>query len=139
MNPVVHFEMPAEDRDRMAKFYAEAFGWQANKLGSDMGNYVVVTTSETGSDGFPTKPGRINGGFFMRTKDNQYPSIVIGVEDIHAAMKKVSDAGGKIIGASQGLQPDDIPGIELYISIEDSEGNRVSLLQPHNMVYDESK
>jgi len=30
MNPVVHFEMPATDRKRMAGFYSKAFGWQAN-------------------------------------------------------------------------------------------------------------
>lgn len=28
MNPVVHFEMPAEDKKRMSKFYTKAFGWQ---------------------------------------------------------------------------------------------------------------
>ena len=28
MNPVVHFEMPYDNRDRMAKFYGSAFGWQ---------------------------------------------------------------------------------------------------------------
>ncbi len=29
MNPVVHFEMPAKDRKRMAGFYSEVFGWKA--------------------------------------------------------------------------------------------------------------
>jgi hypothetical protein len=29
MDPVVHFELPAEDRERMAAFYTSAFGWQA--------------------------------------------------------------------------------------------------------------
>ena len=33
MNPVVHFEMPAEDRNRMAKFYAGVFGWRTEMLG----------------------------------------------------------------------------------------------------------
>jgi len=28
MDPVVHFEMPAEDRKRMADFYANVFGWK---------------------------------------------------------------------------------------------------------------
>ena len=28
MNPVVHFEMPAEDKNRMADFYTKAFGWK---------------------------------------------------------------------------------------------------------------
>ncbi len=28
INPVVHFEMPAEDSKRMADFYSKVFGWQ---------------------------------------------------------------------------------------------------------------
>ncbi len=31
MNPVVHFEMPAEDRKRMADFYAKVFGWKTQR------------------------------------------------------------------------------------------------------------
>jgi len=27
MNSVVHFEMPYDDRERIAKFYRDAFGW----------------------------------------------------------------------------------------------------------------
>jgi hypothetical protein len=38
MNPVVHFEMPAEDRNRMADFYTSVFGWQAQLMGEEMGN-----------------------------------------------------------------------------------------------------
>jgi uncharacterized protein len=46
MNPVVHFEMPYDDRERMAKFYQSAFGWQMQMLGEDMGNYVLATDTE---------------------------------------------------------------------------------------------
>jgi uncharacterized protein len=132
MNPVVHFEMPAEDKDRMVDFYAKAFGWEGQKLGPEMGNYVVVTTTEVDPQTkFPKEPGRINGGFFIRTKDNQYPSVVIGVEDIRAAMKRVEEAGGKILGGSHAAgEPDDIPGVGLYCSFIDSEGNRVGMIQP---------
>ena len=63
MNPVVHFEMPYDDRGRMAKFYESAFGWQTQMLGEDMGNYVLATTTETDQNG-PKRPGAINGGFF---------------------------------------------------------------------------
>ena len=62
MNPVVHFEMPYEDRDRMVEFYKNAFGWEANKLGPEMGDYAVMMTTEMDEKTkFPTKPGRING------------------------------------------------------------------------------
>ena len=37
MNPVVHFELPYDDRDRVVKFYQTAFGWELQKLGEDMG------------------------------------------------------------------------------------------------------
>ncbi len=47
MNPVVHFEMPAADNSRMVNFYEKAFGWKMKQLGPDMGNYVVVTTTDT--------------------------------------------------------------------------------------------
>ena len=45
MSPVVHFEMPAEDRRRMASFYEKAFGWKTQVLGPEMGDYVLVTTA----------------------------------------------------------------------------------------------
>jgi hypothetical protein len=47
MNPVVHFEMPYNNRERMAEFYHSAFGWQTRLLGEEMGNYVHATTTET--------------------------------------------------------------------------------------------
>src|SRR2546430_15801995 len=126
MNPVVHFEMPAEDRTRMAKFYSTAFGWQTQMLGPEMGDYVVVTTTES-DDGGPKKPGAINGGFYMKKEDlpAQYPSVVISVDDIRGSMKKVQDAGGKVLG-----DPMEIPGVGQYVSFVDTEGNRVSMLQP---------
>ena|SRR5947209_2084867 len=131
MNPVVHFEMPAEDRKRMADFYKRAFGWESKMLGPEMGNYVTVRTSETGENDLPKQPGMINGGFFQKSKDNQYPSITIAVDDIRAAMKKVTEAGGKVLGGSfKAGEPDDIPGVGLYSSFIDTEGNRVSMLQP---------
>jgi len=125
MNPVVHFEMPAEDRDRMAKFYTGVFGWQAQMFGPEMGNYVTVSTTDTGPDGRPKNPGAINGGFFPKTKENPSMSIVIGVDDINAHAKKVAAAGGKVLG-----EPVDIPGVGMYVSFVDTEGNRLSLLQP---------
>jgi len=128
MNPVIHFEMPAEDRKRMADFYAQVFGWQAQMLGAEMGNYVIVRTSEVDETGRPKKPGVINGGFFQKTNDrpDQYPSVVIAVDDIRVHMKKVRQAGEEPLG-----EPMEIPGVGLYLSFRDTEGNRVAMLQPN--------
>ena len=98
MNPVVHFEMPAEDRKRMSEFYHKTFGWKTEQMGPEMGDYVVVSTSESGEGRLPKKPGMINGGFFQKTDDtmSHAPSVVISVPDIKAHMKKVEAAGGKV-------------------------------------------
>lgn len=125
-NPVVHFEMPYQDGPRMAKFYQTAFGWETNQLGKEMGNYIVVMTAESDKNG-PLKPGSINGGFYKKPDDpfGHYPSFVISVPNLEEVMQRVTAAGGQIHG-----QPDDIPGVGRYVSCVDTEGNRVSLLQP---------
>ena len=95
-------------------------------LGPEMGDYVVVTTTESDDDG-PKKPGAINGGFYSKQEDKpaQSPAVVIAVDDIKASMNKVAEAGGKVLG-----EPMEIPGVGQYVSFFDTEGNRVSLLQP---------
>lgn len=126
MDPVVHFEMPYDDRERMAEFYQSAFGWQTQKLGEDMGAYVLASTTETGERG-PKEPGAINGGFLARCKDGpvQHPSFVVAVEEIDAAVTKVREAGGEVLG-----EPHDIPGVGRHVYFRDTEGNLNSLLQP---------
>ena len=132
MNPVVHFEMPYEDKNRMASFYTKAFGWKPQMLGPEIGSYVVMTTSEMDEKTkFPKKPGRINGGFFKKSAGHNNTTVVIAVDDIQDAMKKVAAAGGKVVGGSKPGIPDNIPGIGLYIAILDTEGNKVALLQPN--------
>jgi uncharacterized protein len=71
VNPVVHFEMPAEDRKRIADFYTKVFGWKTEQLGEDMGNYVLATTTDSDENG-PKKPGTINGGFFQKLMINRH-------------------------------------------------------------------
>ena len=138
MNPVVHFEMPADDKKRMAEFYTNVFGWKIQQLGHEMGEYMVVSTSETDEKTMrPKEPGMINGGFYQKTDDmvSNHPSVVIAVEDIRESMKKVADAGGKILGGDPKRpgEPGDIPGVGVYCSFIDTEGNRVGMLQPAQM------
>lgn len=126
-NPVVHFEMPAEDRKRMSEFYTNVFGWKTQQLGPEMGDYVMVHAAPTDENNMVTQPGMINGGFYQKTDDpdSNHPSIVISVDDIHEHVKKVQDAGGTVL-----MEPMDIPGVGSFASFKDTEGNRVSMLQP---------
>ncbi len=72
MNPVVHFEMPAEDRKRMGDFYTNVFGWKTQMLGSEMGNYVVATTTESDEKGRPKRPGCL----FLRQSRHQQCYVI---------------------------------------------------------------
>jgi predicted enzyme related to lactoylglutathione lyase len=127
MNPVVHFEMGANDTARMQNFYQSVFGWQTQQMGPEMGNYVVVSTGESDENGRPKTPGTINGGFYQKTDDPMSiaPSVVISVANLDESIEKVKSAGGKIL-----RDPDDIPGVGKWVSFQDTEGNRVSMLQP---------
>lgn len=136
-NPVVHFEMGYQDRERMKVFYETAFGWKMQDMGPDMGNYVVAQTTITDGQGMVQTPGTINGGFYQKTDDplSQAPSVVVSVDDIRQAMKDVVAAGGKILGGmtqdgGHTDEPQMIPGVGLWISAMDTENNRFSILQP---------
>lgn len=138
MCAVVHFEMPYKDRERAARFYAAAFGWTHQFLGPDMGDYMLVNTAPPGAR--PQVPpeaalGSINGGLFPFKPDwpMQHPSVVVGVPDIRAAMQRIRDAGGEVIG-----EPMTIPGVGEYVVFRDTEGNHNSMMQP-NMAPPECK
>jgi predicted enzyme related to lactoylglutathione lyase len=132
MDPVVHFEMPAEDKKRVSEFYTQAFGWKMTTMGPEMNNYVLAGTTETDEKTMsPVKPGAINGGFYSKTDGEggaQPPHLVISVQNLEESMKKVEAAGGKIID-----KPMDIPTVGMYVSIKDTEGNIVGMMQPAPM------
>lgn len=127
---VVHFELPADNLGRMAKFYKQAFAWELTQLGPEMDNYVIAHTTKTDSNNMVEVPGTINGGLFHRTRSIFSPSIVISVKDIQESMKRVTEAGGIILGGKKPAIADDIPGVGLLISFIDTEENRLSMLQP---------
>jgi predicted enzyme related to lactoylglutathione lyase len=138
---VVHFEMGYFEKERAVKFYETVFGWNTQQMGEDMGGYVVAETGESDEKtGRPKEPGFINGGFYAKTDDpgSHPPSVVISVDDIQVAMKEIEKAGGKILGSmgpdgKLSMEPQMIPGVGLWISFEDTEKNRVSLLQAEPM------
>jgi len=129
-NPVVHFEMPYKDAKRVSEFYQKAFGWQMNGTSEEMGNYITAWTAETDENRMVKTPGTINGGFYdlNMAAASPEPSVVISVKDLQKTIKDIEAAGGIMLG-----EPQEIPGVGLWVSFKDSEGNRVSVLQASNM------
>jgi uncharacterized protein len=126
MNPVVHFELPYKDAGRAILFYKNVFGWEMEELDETMGNYILATTAiKDAKPGFPA--GAINGGLFPVKPDwpAQYPSIVIGVENIALKIEQIKKNGGEVLG-----EPMLIPGFGNYVSFMDTEGNRNSIIEP---------
>jgi predicted enzyme related to lactoylglutathione lyase len=128
--PVVHFELPIEDTQKLTDFYIHVFGWEIQILGKEMGNYILATTTEMDENGRPKQAGSINGGFYPKKpkERNKHPRIMISVDDIENAMRKIVKEGGKIIG-----KPVLIPDLGTYVSFKDIEGNRLSMMEeiPH--------
>jgi hypothetical protein len=56
---------------------------------------------------------------------------VIAVDNVQAAMEKVTAAGGQVLG-----EPMNIPGVGSYVSFLDTEGDRVSMLEPASRSHD---
>ena len=79
---VDYIEFNATDITATKTFYGEVFGWKFTDYGPDYTSF---------------EDGRIAGGF---SKGNVAPAgtlIVIYVEDLAGAEKRVKDAGGKIV------------------------------------------
>jgi len=128
MNPVVHFEMPAEDNVRVKKFYEKAFGWKMTQLGPDMGDYLLATTSPVDENNMHINKGAINGGFFKKGDYGSIPHLIISVDNLIEHIEIIKKAGGKTIGNVM-----NIPGIGEFVMFRDTEGNQVGMLQPLKM------
>ena len=73
-----------------------------------------------------TRPTTIIGQARIAALSIQASPLSDKRDDVYSAMKRVIQAGGKVLG-----EPIKIPGVGRYISFFDTEGNRVSMLQPN--------
>jgi len=121
MNKVSHFEIPYEDQERAQQFYQEVFGWEINKF-SDEGYYLVLTTESDPNTMMPSEPGAINGGLLKRDSTAKNPLLVIDVPNIDEHVKKIEDAGGKLI-----MSKVRVGDSGFFARIADTEGNVIAI------------
>ncbi|WP_019178339.1 VOC family protein [Methanomassiliicoccus luminyensis] len=122
---IVHFDIPANDVEKVRKFYAGVFGWKTVDI--PQMNYIMFQTVPTDEKGMILEPG-LNGGLYKKDSENQKPVNYIQVESVDEYVNKAVKAGGRVV------QPKEhIPAVGDVAIIADPEGNAVGLIRPDEM------
>ena len=122
MNPIIHFEIPFDDKEKAMKFYKEVFGWEFQDI-PEM-NYVIAQTGETDPKTFMLKkPGMINGGMYKRDENSaKSPVLVIDVPNIDEHLEKIKSHGGTIF-----REKTQVGDMGFYAQVKDTEGNIIGV------------
>lgn len=110
MPRVVHFEIVADDAERISKFYEKVFDWKVQKWDGPMDYWFLMTGDEK-------EPG-IDGAFGMRQSPDDMTINTIDVDDVDKYVKLVEENGGEIVRSKQV-----IPGVGYLAYFKDTEGN----------------
>src|SRR2546430_6940293 len=102
---VVHFEIPANEPERAAKFYRELFGWEISRWGGAPGGgeaaeYWMVRTVPTDAAGQPIRPG-VNGGLMRRMFPGQAPVNYIGVASVDEFVRRAERPGAQVLASKR--------------------------------------
>jgi predicted enzyme related to lactoylglutathione lyase len=111
---MIHFEIPADNVDRAVKFYADVFGWKAQKYAGSPTDYRTVTTGDEKEMG-------INGAIMARGQEKCVIDT-IGVPDVDKFLKKITAAGGKALTKKM-----PVPGMGYFAYFQDTEGNKLGV------------
>ena len=122
-NPVVHFEIYADDPDKLAQFYTSLFDWTIERMpGMD---YRFIKTVETDAKGMPSQPGGINGGMLKRPEGYEGPWInYVNVESLEKAIERAQNLGATVM---KGKSP--VPGMGWFAILSDPQGNPFAFWQ----------
>lgn len=112
-NRVVHFEIPADQPEALAKFYGALFGWKLQKAAMPGPEYWLADTG----DG----PG-INGAIMQRQHPQQPWMNYVDVPSIDAAIDKAKALGAEVV-----LPKTPVPGVGAFAAIKDPQGNLCGL------------
>ena len=119
---IIHFEIPAEDVERLRKFYSQLFRWKIEKMPGPM-DYWNIETVPIDEEGNPVRPG-VNGGMMKKEDPEQSPVNYISVESVDEYSEKIGDLGGRVIMPKQ-----EVPGIGWFALALDPEGNLFGIFE----------
>jgi len=89
MSTIVHFDVPAENIERVKKFYSVLLGWKFESYPEKEYN-LITTTDLEGAPG-------IGGGMGKRMDLTQHIVNYFGVKSIDASLQQVKTLGGSIL------------------------------------------
>jgi uncharacterized protein len=120
-NAVAHFEIYADDPEKLAEFYTSLFDWEIQPF---PGDYRYVKSVDTDEAGVPTKPGGINGGIARRPDGYTVTAAVnyINVDSIEDAVAKATKLGAKV---TKPKAP--VPGMGCFAMLIDPQGNHFAV------------
>lgn len=111
-HPIVHVEIPAENRAATAQFYSQLFGWKIDNS-MDEYNYTMFDAEGGPGGGFPNLTDGYEAGHVL---------IFVGTDDIDESLAKAESLGGKVATPRT-----EIPGIGWFGVFEDPTGNSIGL------------
>ena len=117
MARVVHFEIPANNPDVVAKFYSDVFDWKIDKWEGPVDYWLITTGGEN-------EPG-INGAIMKKEGPQTSITDMIEVTSIDETLAKVTAGGGTILVPKM-----PVPGVGYAAYFSDVEGNVFGLMQP---------
>src|SRR4030042_4661664 len=101
---IVHVEIPADNIEKLRRFYSELFGWKINRTPGPM-DYWMIETVPIDEKGMPIRPG-VNGGMMKRQNPEHKSTNYIAVESVDSYIKKIEALGGKVVVPKM-----EVPGI----------------------------
>jgi predicted enzyme related to lactoylglutathione lyase len=119
---IIHFEIPADDIEKLRKFYSGLFGWKIEKIPGSM-EYWGIETVPVDEKGMPLRHG-VNGGMIKRQNLQHKPVNYIAVESVDEYTLKIEKLGGKIIVPKM-----EVPGIGWWAFAIDPEGNQFAIIE----------
>jgi hypothetical protein len=124
---IVHFEIPANNPEKLSEFYKNLFGWKVQKtpMGAMGDYYMFETRAGTAQDLEKAQStAGANGGMMKKMDANQRPVNYVLVESVDEFSKKIQDLGGKII-----VPKTPIPNMGAFAIGLDPEGNQVGIFE----------
>lgn len=109
---VVHFEVQGDDREALARFYTQLFGWKTTDV-AEMDYTMVQTDAEGGiNGGIGATPEGAPGGV----------TFYVASDDVAGSLVRAEELGGRTVAG-----PMDMPGGNKWALFADPEGHVVGL------------